>query len=109
LSQQISVEARDVNDVRRMIRGQSRCTKVIGTSEASKVLHRSCVGCIALGVRRFCRDPLLEQETRHSAPAEVHREREPDGPSSGDDYWNVSHDMRPATLVSKRPNLVRTS
>jgi hypothetical protein len=77
--------------MRWMVGRQAGRAQPVRTSEPSKVFHRTRVRGVAFGVWRLGGNPLLEQKTRHAAPPEIHRESKPDGPASGDDYWNFCH------------------
>src|SRR5262249_34719099 len=74
-----------------MIARQAGSSDAIGASETAEVFHRSRVGGVALGVRRHRGHALLEQQRRHPAPSEIHREGESDRSAAGDDDRILAH------------------
>jgi hypothetical protein len=82
-----------------MIARQAGGAKLLGASETPEVFHRARIGGVAFGIGRLGSDALLEQEARHPAPSEVHRESESDGATAGDDYRNFRHNFLESAII----------
>jgi len=102
--EQMAAEARDIQDIGRMVARQSSGAKLVSASEAPKMLHRARVGSVAFRIGRLGGDALLEEQARHAAPSEIHREGESDRPSARDDYRNFVHRLQ---VVSQKTENLR--